>query len=54
MINAIMVLIMCIFRIVYLSVPAMLIIITGLIILNKIFGISIIKMINKQMMKGVK
>lgn len=54
MINAIMVLIMCIFRIVYLSVPAMLMIITGLIILNKIFGISIIKMINKQMMKGMR
>lgn len=54
MINAIMLLIMCIFRIVYLSIPAMLITITGLIILNKIFGISIIKMINKQMMKGVR
>lgn len=54
MINAIMVLIMCIFRIVYLSVPAMLIIITGLIILNKIFGISVFKFINKKMMKGAK
>lgn len=54
MINAIMLLIMCIFRIVYLSIPAMLIIIAGLIILNKVFGISIFKFINKKMMKGVR
>lgn len=54
MLNAILMLIMCIFRIVYLSIPAMLMIITGLIILNKIFGISIYKNINKIMMKGVR
>lgn len=54
MLNAILMLIMCIFRIVYLSIPALLIIITGLIILNKVFGISIFKFIDKQMMKGVR
>lgn len=54
MIEGITMFIMCIFRIVYLSVPAMLIIITGLIVLNKIFGISVFKFINKKMMKGVR
>lgn len=54
MIEAILMLIMCIFRIVYLSIPALLIIITGLIILNKVFGISVFKFIDKQMMKGVR
>lgn len=54
MINAIMLLIMCITRVTFLSIPALFIIITGHALIYQFFGISIYKNINKIMMKGVR
>lgn len=54
MINAIMLLIMCITRVTFLSIPALFIILVGHTLIYQFFGISIYKNINKIMMKGVK
>lgn len=54
MVNSIILLIMCIARVVLLSIPAIVVIIITLIILNKIFGIRVLKNIEKLMMKGVR
>lgn len=54
MIEATILLIMCITRMIFLSVPALFIIIIGHALIYQFFGISIYKNINKIMMKGVK
>ena len=54
MLNAILLLIMCITRMIFLSVPALFIIIIGHALIYQFFGISIYKNINKIMMKGVR
>jgi len=54
MINAIVLLIMCITRVTFLSIPALFIILVGHTLIYKFLGISIYKNINKIMMKGVK
>lgn len=54
MIEATIMLIMCITRIIYLSIPAIFIILVGHALIYKFLGISIYKNINKIMMKGVK
>lgn len=54
MIEATIMLIMCITRIIYLSIPAIFIILVGHALVYQLTGISIYKRMFKIMMKGVK
>ena len=54
MIEATIMLIMCITRIIYLSIPAIFIILVGHALIYQLTGISIYKRMFKIMMKGVK
>ena len=54
MINAIMLLIMCITRIIFLSIPTLLIILIGHALIYQLTGISIYRKLFEIMMKGVR
>lgn len=54
MVNSIILLIMCITRIIFLSIPALLIILIGHALIYQLTGISIYRKLFEIMMKGVK